>query len=222
MSSKDGWQPDRPSRTSLPEPVAVEAARPVPRGRGRSNASPLPDLVAHAGICAGAARKGGPYRDKRPVAALPALGWWAGASSAGGGGSWRSARGSPSTREACTWRRGTAGLRRRVGRQEPPVNTGDRPGSPGRVLRSRAATQPLLVAGLVESPVPGRLARRVRRAVRGNGLVERRAPHPGPTLQRPSSASLTRSSTTAGSRPQTSPHGRRAGSTARSTRRRDP
>ena len=41
---KDGWQPDRPSRTSLPEPVAVEAARPVPRGRGRSNASPLPDL----------------------------------------------------------------------------------------------------------------------------------------------------------------------------------
>src|SRR6266498_1786473 len=34
----------RASRKSLPEPVAVEAARPVPRGRGRSNASPLPDL----------------------------------------------------------------------------------------------------------------------------------------------------------------------------------
>src|SRR6266540_3940346 len=33
----------RASRKSLPEPVAVEAARPVPRGRGRSNASPLPD-----------------------------------------------------------------------------------------------------------------------------------------------------------------------------------
>ena len=59
---------------------------------------------------------GGGERGKRPVAALPALVQRAGASSAAGGGSWRSARSSPSTREACTWRRGTARLRRRVGR----------------------------------------------------------------------------------------------------------
>src|SRR6266702_7746374 len=83
--------------------------------------------------------------------------------------------------------KGTARLRWRVGRAGAAGEYRRRAGSPGRVLRSRAATQPLLVAGLVESPVPGGLARRVRRAVRGNGLVERRAPRPGPTLQRPPS-----------------------------------
>src|SRR5262249_52314031 len=39
------------------------------------------------------------------------------------------------------------------------------------------------LTGLVESPVPGQQARRVRRAGQGNGLVERPAPRLGPTLQ---------------------------------------
>src|SRR6266566_10148280 len=87
--------------------------------------------------------------------------------------------------------KGTARLRWRVGRAGAAGEYRRRAGSPGRVLRSRAATQPLLVAGLVESPVPGGLARRVRRAVRGNGLVERRAPRPGPTLPAPRGATTT-------------------------------
>src|SRR5260370_14743160 len=37
--------------------------------------------------------------------------------------------------------------------------------------------------GLAESPLRGQLARRVREAVRGNGLAGRPVPRPGPTLQ---------------------------------------
>jgi hypothetical protein len=39
------------------------------------------------------------------------------------------------------------------------------------------------MTGLAESPLRGRLARRVREAVRGNGQAARPAPRPGPTLQ---------------------------------------
>src|SRR6266568_8532906 len=102
-------------------PVAVAAGDsaaglqwPVRRPGGRAAAYPWRGCRRIAGQRP--RRPGGGERGKRPVAALPALVRRAGASSAGGGGSWRSARSSPSTRAACTWRRGTARLRGRVGR----------------------------------------------------------------------------------------------------------
>jgi hypothetical protein len=184
-----GPEPGGSGPVSSARPSRWRRATPQPAGSGRSG-RPGGRAAAYPWRgCRGIAghrprRPGGGERGKRPVAALPTFGWWAGASSAVGGGSWRSARSSPSTREACTWRRGTARLRWRVGRA----------GAAGEYRRPDLAVQAgycgaerqrnrLLVTGLVESPVPGRPARRVRRAVRGNGLVGRRAPRPGPTLQ---------------------------------------
>src|SRR6266487_1004360 len=59
-----------------------------------------------------------------PSPPSPAIGQRAGASSAGGGGSWRSARRSPSTPAVCTWRRAQRGCGGASAGQEPPVNTG--------------------------------------------------------------------------------------------------
>jgi hypothetical protein len=100
-------------------------------------------------------RPGGGERGKRPVAALPTFGWGAGASSAVGGGSWRSARSSPSTREACTWRRRTARRRWRVGRAGAAGEYRRPTWKSGRVLRSRAATQPLVGDGPRGEPGAG-------------------------------------------------------------------
>jgi hypothetical protein len=58
------------------------------------------------------------------------------------------------------------------------------PGNEDRQSMVRPLRSTLTVA-LVESPVPGRLARRVRRATRGNGPGATLAPRPGPTPHLP-------------------------------------
>ena len=80
---------------------------------------------------------------------------------------------SKSVVEMLECREGVGEYRRAGGRHRGGVPSGT--GDPGEATPSAPSR------GLVESPVPGRLARRVREAARGNGLAEKPAPRPGPT-----------------------------------------
>jgi hypothetical protein len=112
-------------------------------------------------------------------------GWGAGPLPTGGRWAGRRSRSSPSTREACTWRRGPAS--RQGGRwnaRRTPVNTDEPELALYRAERRVREIQTKLHRlrdGACGAPGARRRARRVREAARGNPPVETPAGRPGST-----------------------------------------
>jgi hypothetical protein len=135
--------------------------------------------------------RGNHPRSPSPPGSQP--GWWAGPLPTDGRGMGRRPRSSPSTREACTWRRGPASRqggcwdarRSLVNTDESELALFRRSDEYGRFRPSCTVGPTTTHSGTCGAPVARKRARRVREAARGNPPVETPAGRPGPTSRLP-------------------------------------